>query len=84
MEIQLNGEGRELSDSLSLVDLIRELGLASERIAIELNRQIIRKPDWETTVLKENDRIEIVHFVGGGSVGIGIKWSAGAPASSQH
>ena len=66
MEIQLNGEGRELSDSSSLFDLIRELGLQPERIAIELNREVIRKPDWETTVLKENDRIEIVHFVGGG------------------
>lgn len=66
MEIQLNGEARELSDSSSLGDLIRELGLQPERIAIELNHEVIRKPDWETTVLKENDRIEVVHFVGGG------------------
>jgi sulfur carrier protein len=66
MEIQLNGEAREVSDSSSLGDLIIELGLQPERIAIELNHQVIRKPDWETTVLKENDRIELVHFVGGG------------------
>jgi thiamine biosynthesis protein ThiS len=68
MEIQLNGEGRKLNDSSSLCDLIRELGLQPERIAIELNREVVRKPDWATTVLKENDRIEIVHFVGGGLV----------------
>lgn len=66
MEIQLNGEVRELSDSSSLGDLIKELGLQPERIAIELNHEVIRKPDWDTTVLKENDRIEVVHFVGGG------------------
>ena len=66
MEIQLNGETREIGDSSNLIDLIKSLGLAPERVAIELNREVIRKPDWETTVLKENDRVEIVHFVGGG------------------
>lgn len=45
-----------------------QLDLPAARIAVELNRAVVRRNDWGTTVLQDDDRIEIVHFVGGGSV----------------
>lgn len=66
MHIQINGEKREVSRNLSLQDLIKHLNLSPERIAIELNQIVVRRADWSTTVLEDDDRVEIVHFVGGG------------------
>ena len=48
-------------------DLVRILSLPAARIAVELNRAIVRRKDWVATILNEDDRVEIVHFVGGGS-----------------
>ena len=68
MHIHVNGEDQELPDGSSLEDLVEKLCLQPARIAIELNRSVARRKDWATTILGEEDRIEIVHFVGGGSV----------------
>lgn len=68
MQVYVNGEAKELSDPLSLAELITQLDLPAARIAVELNRAVVRRGDWGTTTVKDNDRIEIVHFVGGGSV----------------
>ena len=67
MLIYLNGEGKEIPDGLSLAQLVDKLGLPVQRVAVELNRTVVRRVDWSTTNLSENDRIEIVHFVGGGA-----------------
>ena len=67
MQIQVNGEVQQVSDGLSVSDLITKLDLRADQIAIELNHQVLRRPEWESTPLKNNDRIEIVHFVGGGA-----------------
>lgn len=67
MRIQINGEPREVpSDSLSLAELIDTLALAPQRIAVEVNKLIVRRDGWENTSIHDGDRIEIVHFVGGG------------------
>lgn len=66
MRIEVNGEGREIEPGATLEDLIRQLALAPERLAIEHNRQVVRRTDWPQTKLTGGDRIEIVHFVGGG------------------
>jgi thiamine biosynthesis protein ThiS len=66
MKVFINGEARDLSGGSSLADLITELNLPAARIAIELNREVVRRSDWASTMLKDDDRIEIVHFVGGG------------------
>ena len=66
MIIHVNGERREVPQDLSLSNLIANLELSPERIAVELNREVVRRGNWDSTALKENDRIEIVHFVGGG------------------
>ena len=67
MKVTVNGEERELPAGLSVDLLIATLGLKSDRLAIELNRRIIRRADWPSTTLAENDKVEIVHFVGGGA-----------------
>lgn len=67
VRIKLNGEDREFAQaSLSLAELIEQLSLVPQRIAVEVNQQIVRRADWEETTIAEGDRIEIVHFVGGG------------------
>lgn len=66
MLIELNGEQRDVTASITLSELIDHLALAPERLAIELNRKVVRRKDWQQTALTEGDRIEIVHFVGGG------------------
>ena len=65
MKVFVNGELREVEIS-TLAELIAELDLPVARIAIELNREVVRRSDWGSTMLKDEDRIEIVHFVGGG------------------
>lgn len=66
MRVYVNGEPRELNQPLTLAELVAELDLPPARIAIELNRAVVRRNDWSATTLNDEDRIEIVHFVGGG------------------
>ena len=66
MNLRINGEEREVAGNPSLQDLVTHLDLTPERIAIELNHNVVRRAAWPSTRLKENDQIEIVHFVGGG------------------
>jgi thiamine biosynthesis protein ThiS len=67
MKVYVNGEIKELSGTPSLVELVAQLELPAARIAIELNREVVRRSEWGSTMLKDEDRIEIVHFVGGGA-----------------
>ena len=66
MRVYVNGESKELSGAPSLAELITQLDLPATRIAIELNRDVVRRSEWESRILHDEDRIEIVHFVGGG------------------
>ena len=66
MRVELNGESKELSEGTTLSSLIEQLSLAPERVAVELNRDVVRRADWPATRLADGDRVEIVHFVGGG------------------
>ena len=66
MLVQLNGESREVREGARLDDLVTDLSLAPARIAIEVNQEVVRRDRWAETSLAEGDRIEIVHFVGGG------------------
>lgn len=68
MRVTINGEDRELPEELTLDALIEQLALAPERLAIERNREVVRRADWPHIVLAEEDRIEIIHFVGGGGI----------------
>jgi thiamine biosynthesis protein ThiS len=66
LRIFVNGESREFSAGLLLSELLNLLELPLQRIAVELNREVVRRADWDTKVLNDEDRVEIVHFVGGG------------------
>lgn len=66
MRIQVNGEPREVEDNVPLPKLIAELKLKPEQIAIELNHNVVRRGQWDNTLLQPDDKVEIVHFVGGG------------------
>ena len=65
----LNGQRRvfdALPEAASLEELIIDLGLKADRVAVELNGQIVAREEWRATVLRAEDRLEVVHFVGGG------------------
>ena len=66
MRVELNGEPKELAEGTTLLALVEQLALAPERVAVELNRGVVRRADWPATRLSDGDRVEIVHFVGGG------------------
>ncbi len=66
MKIQINGEEREFEVELPLTEVIRHLSLPSDRIAVELNQRVVSRKQWPATLVKDGDRLEIVHFVGGG------------------
>ena len=66
MRVELNGESKELAEGTTLLSLIEQLSLAPERVAVELNRDVVRRADWPATRLSDGDRVEVVHFVGGG------------------
>jgi thiamine biosynthesis protein ThiS len=72
MKLHINGNEGEYApasgeSSLTIAGLISLLGMKSDRVAVELNRDIVPRDRWSETVLNEGDRLEVVHFVGGGS-----------------
>jgi sulfur carrier protein len=66
MKVQINGEGRDFQGSLALSALVEQLGMKADRIAVELNRNIVPRAQWAETRVSEGDQLEIVQFVGGG------------------
>jgi thiamine biosynthesis protein ThiS len=66
VKVRLNGQERNLSEGTTLGGLIRTLGLEPSRIAVERNGEVVPKAHYDAVVLSEGDRLEIVHFVGGG------------------
>jgi sulfur carrier protein len=69
MTLYINGDERTFPDPLTpftLAALIESLDMRSDRVAVELNRDIVPRDRWSETQLKNGDRLEIVHFVGGG------------------
>jgi thiamine biosynthesis protein ThiS len=64
--IIVNGENRAANSGATVLDLLRELGLDSGRVAIERNLEILPRPRWAETSVEAGDRYEIVQFVGGG------------------
>ncbi|MEJ7847260.1 MAG: sulfur carrier protein ThiS [Pyrinomonadaceae bacterium] len=66
MNVIINGEKKDVPGEIDLEALLNHLSLPQQRIAIELNKAVVRRKDWQNTKLNEADRIEVVHFVGGG------------------
>jgi len=65
-KIQLNGKKVVIKTNYSIFDLLKKYNLSKKKIAIEHNGVIISKTDFKKKYLKDNDKIEIVHFIGGG------------------
>ena len=66
IKIKLNGKFSTINENLSLLTFLKELKIPLKKVAIELNQEIIDKNNLRTIKLKNNDKIEIVHFIGGG------------------
>ena len=66
IKIKVNGKNRSISERYKLSDLIKRLKIPMKKVAIELNEEIIDKKNVNKINLKQNDKIEIVHFIGGG------------------
>ena len=66
--IVLNGEPQKIAPGQSILDLLHLLKLPVERLAVEHNLKIVKRDQWNACVLEDGDKVEIVQFVGGGSV----------------
>jgi sulfur carrier protein len=66
MTVTVNGETREVADQLSLAELLETLAVAPGRIAVEVNEEVVPRQAYTARRIANGDRIEIVHFVGGG------------------
>ena len=67
LTFRLNGEPRDLAEPLTLSALLAQLEVDPRRVAVELNRVVVRRPQYDTTTIHGDDEVEIVNFVGGGS-----------------
>jgi sulfur carrier protein len=73
MKLHINGEERSFDSPVpTLSALVGALGMKPDRVAIELNRDIVPRERWAETRLNDGDKLEMVHFVGGGSLGVAI------------
>jgi thiamine biosynthesis protein ThiS len=66
MRLVVNGEERQIEANATVEQLLASLGLRGTLVAVERNEEVIPRARHESTVLQEGDRIEVVHFVGGG------------------
>ncbi len=74
MNLTINGETKNVS-SETLAALVDSLGMKPDRVAVELNRDIVPRDRWAETALNDGDRLEIVHFVGGGRSALPLHFS---------
>ena len=66
MTVVVNGEAKQIEDGCTLAEFVAAQGLKPERLAVEVNGSIVRKAEWSAKRLAPGDKIEILHFVGGG------------------
>ena len=69
MKLIVNGEDREFSSVSTVSALLDQLGMKPDRVAVELNGDLVPRERWDQTQLSDGDKLEIVHFVGGGHEG---------------
>jgi len=66
IEIKVNGKFKHVNENYKISDLVKDLKIPLKKVAIELNQEIMDKKNISKIILKKNDKIEIVHFIGGG------------------
>ncbi|MBI4832254.1 MAG: sulfur carrier protein ThiS [Candidatus Lindowbacteria bacterium] len=73
MQIHLNGKPYDSAQGMTVAQLLKNLGIEGNRVAVELNLNILPKDEYASCTLKESDQVEVVHFVGGGTSELGEK-----------
>jgi len=68
LTVTVNGNQIVVAEGCGIDALIKSLELDPERVAVEVNRRIIRRANWDSTTISEGDKVEVVHFVGGGEL----------------
>ena len=81
MMIQLNGEQHNVEGGITVAGLLEHLGIRLDQVAVEINLEIMEKSGFETRLLKEGDRVEVMSFIGGGSPRI---WFGSSGLLQQH
>ena len=76
MNIYVNGELRDVPENLTLAALLEWLKLPTDRVAVERNREIASRSTWADTLIQPDDRLEVVHFVGGGAEDRSTNWNS--------
>ncbi len=66
MRLKINGDEKQIPNISTLANLVDHLAMKADRVAVELNREIVPRANWTATTLHDGDELEIVHFVGGG------------------
>ncbi len=66
IEIIVNGEKRQIDEQTTIKALLQELGIEEKTMASAVNMQVVKKEQWDTHTLNEGDKVEFLHFVGGG------------------
>ncbi len=66
MRLKINGDEKQIPNISTLATLVDHLAMKADRVAVELNREIVPRANWTATTLHDGDELEIVHFVGGG------------------
>ncbi len=66
MKITVNGEEKECTEGTSLAQLVDDLGIKVKVMAAAVNMNVVKKDDWESYLLSQDDKVELLHFVGGG------------------
>ncbi len=66
IKVYVNGDSKVIEDDVNLEELVESLDLAEERVAVEVNKDVVRRKDWCRLRIRNNDKVEIIHFVGGG------------------
>jgi len=73
MTITLNGEKKQMPDSITVLGLLEFLKIQHQRVAVELNMEIVKKDLYGTTAIKEGDSLEVVSFMAGGGPEFGVR-----------
>jgi thiamine biosynthesis protein ThiS len=66
MNLIVNGKEKQMADDSTVLQLVEALELNPQQVAVEVNREIVKKEQFDATVLNDGDEVEVVHFVGGG------------------
>ena len=81
MHIQVNGESRQVRAEINVTGLLQDLQLNVERVAVEINLEILDRRDFDARILEEGDRIEIMSFIGGGTLPVVVAAASNAAFS---